>query len=58
LQMNGVFGGGTLNTHDGGLERRSRESDRWVVGEAEAFFGNSDKVAVKPGVTVFVVNGG
>jgi len=44
--------------HDGGLERRSRESDRWVVGEAEAFFGNSDKVAVKPGVTVFVVNGG
>jgi len=29
-----------------------------IVGEAEAFFGNSDEVAVETGVAIFVMNDG
>jgi hypothetical protein len=56
--MDGDVGGGAGDVNDGLREGRRTEADMGIVGEAEAFFGDADQIAVEAGVGVLVVDGG
>lgn len=58
LQMDAGVGGGALHVHDGDGEGWSRKSNVGIVGEAEAFFGNPDEIAVEAGVAILVMDDG
>lgn len=58
LQMNRHVGSGAADADHGFAERWRGQGHAGIVGEAEAFFGNADEVAVELGVAVLIVNGG